>query len=109
MIDNGASHRGRAAIDRLAARYPNAVMVHTPKHASGLNQVEIYFSTIQRKVPSPNDFEDLMPSNGACSSSRTGTTPPRWRSSGAPLPRTYTDTSNDSTEHGKRHAPDELQ
>ncbi|MFC9359873.1 hypothetical protein ACFTZB_25310 [Rhodococcus sp. NPDC057014] len=50
---------GGAAIDRLAARYPNAVMVHTPKHASWLNQVEIYFSIIQRKVLSPNDFEDL--------------------------------------------------
>ncbi|MDV7087938.1 IS630 family transposase [Rhodococcus opacus] len=59
VVDNGSSHRGRAAIDRLAARYPNAVMVHTPKHASWLNQVEIYFSIIQRKVLSPNDFEDL--------------------------------------------------
>ena len=34
-------------------------MVHTPVHASWLNQVEIYFSIIQRKVLSPNDFEDL--------------------------------------------------
>lgn len=59
IVDNGSLHRGQAAIDRLAARYPNAVMVHTPKHASWLNQVEIYFSIIQRKVLSPNDFEDL--------------------------------------------------
>ncbi|OUS92891.1 IS630 family transposase [Rhodococcus sp. NCIMB 12038] len=59
IVDNGSSHRGRAAIDRLAARYPNAVMVHTPKHASWLNQVEIFFSIIQRKVLSPNNFEDL--------------------------------------------------
>ncbi|WP_257226574.1 IS630 family transposase [Rhodococcus opacus] len=59
VVDNGSSHRGRAAIDRLAARYPNAVMVHTPKHASWLNRVEIYFSIIQRKVLLPNDFEDL--------------------------------------------------
>ena len=59
IVDNGSSHRGQAATDRLAARYPNAVMVHTPKHASWLNQVEIYFSIIQRKVLSPNDFEDL--------------------------------------------------
>ena len=39
VVDNGSSHRGQAAIDRLAARYPNAVMVHTPVHASWLNQV----------------------------------------------------------------------
>ncbi|MFD9670264.1 IS630 family transposase [Rhodococcus sp. NPDC059968] len=59
IVDNGSSHRGRAAIDRLSARYPNAVMVHTPVHASWLNQVEIFFSIVQRKVVSPNDFEDL--------------------------------------------------
>ncbi len=34
-------------------------MVHTPAHASWLNQVEIYFSVIQRKVVSPNDFTTL--------------------------------------------------
>jgi transposase len=59
VVDNGSSHRGKAAIDRLAARFPNAVMVHTPVHASWLNQVEIYFSVVQRKVVSPNDFTDL--------------------------------------------------
>jgi transposase len=59
IVDNGSSHRGQTAIDRLAARYPNAVMVHTPVHASWLNQVEIYFSIVQRKVVTPNDFTDL--------------------------------------------------
>jgi transposase len=59
IVDNGSSHRGKAAIDRLATRFPNAVMVHTPVHASWLNQVEIYFSVIQRKVVSPNDFTTL--------------------------------------------------
>jgi transposase len=59
IVDNGSSHRGQAAIDRLAKRFPNAVMVHTPVHASWLNQVEIYFSVIQRKVVSPNDFTTL--------------------------------------------------
>jgi hypothetical protein len=59
IVDNGSSHRGQAAIDRLAKRFPNAVMVHTPVHASWLNQVEIYFSVVQRKVVSPNDFTDL--------------------------------------------------
>jgi transposase len=60
VVDNGSSHRGQAAIDRLTARFPNAVMVHTPTHASWLNQVEVYFSVVQRKVVSPNDFTDLV-------------------------------------------------
>ena len=34
-------------------------MVHTPVHASWLNQVEIYFSIIQRKVLTPNDFANV--------------------------------------------------
>ena len=34
-------------------------MVHTPVHASWLNQIEIYFSIVQRKALSPNDFTDL--------------------------------------------------
>src|SRR6478752_2897505 len=59
IVDNGSSHRGQKAIDRLTSAFPNAVMVHTPVHASWLNQVEIYFSVVQRKVVSPNDFTDL--------------------------------------------------
>ena len=59
VVDNGSSHRGQKAIDRLAERFPNALMVHTPVHASWLNQVEVYFSIIQRKALSPNDFTDL--------------------------------------------------
>ena len=59
IVDNGSSHRGQAAIDRLARQYPNAIMVHTPVHASWLNQIEIYFSILQRKALSPNDFTDL--------------------------------------------------
>ena len=59
IVDNGSSHRGQAAIDRLAQKYPNAIMVHTPVHASWLNQIEIYFSIVQRKVLSPNDFTDI--------------------------------------------------
>jgi transposase len=59
IVDNGSSHRGQAAIDRLARRFPHAVMVHTPVHASWLNQIEVYFSVVQRKVVSPNDFTDL--------------------------------------------------
>ncbi len=59
VVDNGSSHRGQAAIDRLAKRFPNAVMVHTPVHASWVNQIEIFFSIVQRKVVTPNDFTSL--------------------------------------------------
>jgi transposase len=59
IVDNGSSHRGQAALDRLTKRFPNAVMVHTPVHASWTNQIEIYFSIIQRKVLTPNDFTSL--------------------------------------------------
>jgi transposase len=56
IVDNGSDHRGQAAADRLRKAHPNAVMVHTPVHASWLNQVEIFFSIIQKKVVSPNNF-----------------------------------------------------
>ncbi|MEV6097075.1 transposase [Nocardia sp. NPDC051981] len=59
VVDNGSSHRGKAACDRLTARCSNAIMVYTPVHASWLNQVEIFFSIVQRKVFSPNDFTSL--------------------------------------------------
>ena len=56
IVDNGSDHRGKKAARRLRAAFPNAIMIHTPVHASWLNQVEIFFSIIQKKVVSPNDF-----------------------------------------------------
>jgi hypothetical protein len=60
IVDNGSSHRGERAVERLQSRYRNLVLVHAPVHASWLNQVEIYFSIIQRKVLTPNDFASLQ-------------------------------------------------
>jgi hypothetical protein len=57
IVDNGSDHRGQAAISRLRTAHPNEVMIHTPVHASWLNQ--IFFSIIQKKVVSPNDFASL--------------------------------------------------
>ncbi|MFI5704632.1 hypothetical protein ACIA78_31885 [Streptomyces xanthochromogenes] len=57
-VDNGSSHRGRKAIARLTSAFSNAIMVHTPAHASWTNQIEI-FRPVQRKVVSPNHFTDL--------------------------------------------------
>jgi hypothetical protein len=59
IIDNGSAHRGKRCIDRLTGSWPNLIPVHTPVHASWLNQAEIYFSVVQRKVLTPNDFADL--------------------------------------------------
>lgn len=59
VTDNGSSHRGQKSVKRLSKWYPNAIQVHTPVHASWLNQIEIYFSVVQRKVLMPNDFPDL--------------------------------------------------
>jgi transposase len=59
IVDNGSDHRGQAAISRLRKAHPNAIMIHTPVHASWLNQIEIFFSIIQKKVVSPNDFASL--------------------------------------------------
>ena len=59
VVDNGSSHRGRRAVDRMQQRWPNARLVQLPVHASWLNQIEIYFSIVQRKVLTPNDFTDL--------------------------------------------------
>jgi transposase len=59
IVDNGSDHRGQAAAGRLRDAYPNAIMIHTPVHASWLNQVEIVFSIIQKKALTPNDFPGL--------------------------------------------------
>jgi hypothetical protein len=59
IVDNGSAHRGHKAVARLQARWPRLVLVHTPIHASWLNQIEIYFSIVQRKVLTPNDFASL--------------------------------------------------
>ena len=59
IMDNCSAHRGQKAVERIRSRWPNALLVHTPVHASWLNQIEIYFSIVQRKVLTPNDFSSL--------------------------------------------------
>ena len=59
IVDNGSSHRGDRAQARLHAEWPRLVLGPTPVHASWLNQIEIYFSIVQRKVLRPNDFCSL--------------------------------------------------
>jgi hypothetical protein len=59
IVDNGSSHAGQASIRRMREAWPTARLVHLPIHASWLNQIEIVFSIIQRKVIKPADFADL--------------------------------------------------
>jgi len=59
IVDNGSSHRGLKSVVRLKNKYPKLVLVHGPVHASWLNQIEIYFSVLQRKALFPNDFPSL--------------------------------------------------
>jgi DDE superfamily endonuclease len=59
ILDNGSAHRGKSSIRRLQGAWPKLIVVHTPVHASWLNQAEIYFSIVQRKVLQPNNFPDL--------------------------------------------------
>ena len=59
IIDNGSSHAGQASIDRLEGTYDNLRLIHLPIHASWLNQIELYFSIVQRKALTPNDFDSL--------------------------------------------------
>ena len=56
IIDNGSSHRGERCVRRLRKAWPSIVLVHLPVRASWLNRIEIYFSVVQRKVLTPNDF-----------------------------------------------------
>ena len=59
IVDQGSSHRPTTFPDRLRAQFPNATAVSLPVHASWLNQIEIYFSILERKALTPNDFPHL--------------------------------------------------
>lgn len=59
ITDNGSAHHPATFPARLAAAYPNAIAVRLPVHASWLNQVEIYFSVVQRRALTPSDFPNL--------------------------------------------------
>lgn len=56
IVDGGTIHRGQRAVDRLEGELHNLTLVHLPKHASWINQIEIYFSILQRKALTPADF-----------------------------------------------------
>jgi hypothetical protein len=59
VVDNGSSHAGKTSIKRMTDAHPNARLIHLPVHASWVNQIELYFSIVQRKALTPNDFATL--------------------------------------------------
>jgi DDE superfamily endonuclease len=59
IVDNGSSHAGNTSIERMQEKWKNARLIHLPIHASWLNQIELYFSIVQRKALTPNDFGSL--------------------------------------------------
>jgi transposase len=59
VVDNGSSHAGQVSIERMKTAWPTAELIHLPIHASWLNQVEIYFSILQRKAIATGDFASL--------------------------------------------------
>jgi hypothetical protein len=93
IVDNGSSHAGRTSITRLENAYPNARLIHLPIHASWLNQIEIYFSILQRKALTPNDFADLDALAPALLPSKRTTARSPSRSIGRSLARTSTRSS----------------
>ncbi len=72
VVDNGSSHRGQASVDRLQSRCPTLRLIHLPVHASWLNQVEIYFSVVQRKVAAHEDAFRALVSCAGDSSAISG-------------------------------------
>jgi hypothetical protein len=59
IVDGGSSHYRTTFPDRLRQAHSNAEPVFLPVHASWLNQIEIYFSIVQRKALTPNDLAGL--------------------------------------------------
>lgn len=59
IVDNGSSHAGKTSTVRMQQAWPTAQLIHLPIHASWLNQAELFFSIVQRKALTPNDFASL--------------------------------------------------
>jgi len=55
IVDGGCAHHPNTFPARLQGMYPNTVAVSLPTHSSWLNQIEIFFSIVQRKVLTPMD------------------------------------------------------
>jgi len=59
VVDNGSSHIWQRSIDRVSATWPKRDFGPSPGARVLVNQVEIYFSILQRKAISPADLDHL--------------------------------------------------
>lgn len=59
VVDNGSSHRGEAAAGRLTARFPDAVMVRTPRTRPGSTKSRCSPSCSAREAVTPHAFTGL--------------------------------------------------
>lgn len=59
IMDNGSAHHPRTFPVWIKEHFPHVIVVYTPKHASWLNQVEIFFSVLTRKALTPRDVASL--------------------------------------------------
>jgi transposase len=88
VLDNGSSHTSKETKAWLAA-HPRFVAHYTPKHASWVNQVELLFSIVSRKVLKHGNFssrEDLVSKLMRFIARYNETAKPfAWTYSGAPL------------------------
>jgi hypothetical protein len=58
IVDSGCAHHRTTFPARLKSMYANAIAVSLPTHASWLNQIELFFSIVQRKVLTPLEVTD---------------------------------------------------
>ncbi|HYS37989.1 MAG TPA: IS630 family transposase [Pseudonocardiaceae bacterium] len=89
VMDNGSSHTAKKTRAWLAA-HPRFHVHFTPKHASWLNQVELFFSTLTRRVLRRGSFtsrEHLTDTIDAfvLDYDTTDAKPYRWTYDGTPL------------------------
>jgi transposase len=88
IMDNGSSHVSKATQQWLAD-HPRFVAHYTPKHASWLNQIELVFSIVARKVLKRGNFtsrDDLVSKIMRFIAARNETARPfAWTYTGEPL------------------------
>jgi transposase len=88
VMDNGGSHIARVTKAWLAD-HPRFVVHHTPRHASWLNQVELFFSILTRRLLRYGEFgsrDDLVTKIMRFITEHNHTARPfRWTYDGTPL------------------------
>jgi hypothetical protein len=87
----------RVEIRRMQETWTNTRLIHLPIHASWLNQIELYFSIVQGKALTPNDFDSLETSPSGYSASATATGKSPGRSTGHSPAQTSTVSYHEST------------